>query len=246
MTCLLIRDILGSYLDGELDANAEIEVSRHLPNCEVCTAALNRLRAQQLMIRHGGLSHRAPASLESRIRNSLSPSPNAAVSRQLSWQRWLAIAATILVISVLSTRSLREQSATKNQIADQVISSHVRAMLTGHTADVVSTDRHTVKPWFNGRLDFSPPVINPAERGFPLTGGRTDYVDHRLVAALAYQRRKHIIDLFIWPSKQAEVDLKRSSNGYNVLLWSSGGMAFAAVSDLNAIELEQFKNLLLK
>ena len=158
----------------------------------------------------------------------------------------VALAAAVLLVSALSLRVWQYHSVTENQIAEQVVSSHVRALLTGHTADVASTDRHTVKPWFNGRIDFSPPVNDLAPQGFPLTGGRTDYVDHRPVATLVYQRRKHIIDLFIWPSTQTNAGMKRSSNGYNVLLWSSGGMSYAAVSDLNAIELDQFKNLLPK
>jgi anti-sigma factor RsiW len=138
------------------------------------------------------------------------------------------------------------QQKTDKGLEDQVISSHVRALITGHTTDVVSTDRHTVKPWFNGRIDFSPPVNDLAQQGFPLVGGRVDYLDGRSVAALVYQRRKHVIDLFIWPMTSGEASGNESLKGYNVIRWSNGGMYFVAVSDLNKMELEQFKNLLPK
>ena len=131
-------------------------------------------------------------------------------------------------------------------VEQQAIASHVRAMMTGHTTDVVSTDRHTVKPWFNGRLDFSPPVDDLAPQGFPLVGGRVDYLDSRPVAALVYQRRKHVIDLYIWPEKSGDTNRDQALNGFNVIQWSSGGMSFAAVSDLNKAELDQFRKLLTK
>jgi anti-sigma factor RsiW len=125
------------------------------------------------------------------------------------------------------------------------VSSHVRALLSGHATDVISTDSHTVKPWFNGRIDFSPPVIDLAGQGFPLIGGRVDYVGHRSVAALVYGRRKHIIDLYVWPS-QSNISGDKSLNGYNVVRWNKDGMFFLAVSDLNNLELQQFRDLLKK
>ena len=122
----------------------------------------------------------------------------------------------------------------------------MRALLSGHVADVASTDRHTVKPWFNGRINFSPPVNDLVQQGFPLVGGRVDYIDGRTVATLVYGRRKHVIDLFVWPSSQAAVSGTQSANGYNVVLWSAAGMSYAAASDLNAAELKQFKELISK
>jgi anti-sigma factor RsiW len=139
---------------------------------------------------------------------------------------------------------MQHRTETDGQLEDQAVSSHVRAMMTGHTTDVLSTDRHTVKPWFNGRIDFSPPVADLAQQGFPLVGGRVDYLGGRTVAALVYQRRKHVIDLFIWPVKTDDASGNASSKGYNVIRWSNGGLFFVAVSDLNKTELEQFKNLL--
>jgi anti-sigma factor RsiW len=242
MTCSVAREMLGAYLDGELDANVEFEVRLHLSDCKDCAAAFERLRARQQLMRQGGFSYRAPESLESRIRKSLEPKRRIAGE----WRRWAALAASLLLLSALSVRLWQRRSGMENQIGQQVVSSHLRALLTGHGTDVASTDRHTVKPWFNGRVDFSPPVADLAERGFPLVGGRIDYLNHRSVAVLVYQRRKHSIDLFIWPASEDRIRGNQSSNGYNVLFWSRGGMSYAAVSDLNAIELEQFKEFLPK
>jgi anti-sigma factor RsiW len=231
--------MLGPYFDGELDAAAELQIRLHLAECENCTAELQRLQRQRELIRGGGLHYQAPAALEARIRKSL-----VSGRRPLhSWGPWIALAAAMLLISTASIRLIQVRSGMGNQIAEQAISSHVRALMTGHTADVISTDRHTVKPWFNGRIDFSPPVIDLAQQGFPLLGGRVDYIGHRSVATLVYGRRKHVIDLFIWPSTGNNSSGSESSNGYNVVRWTKSGMFFVAVSDLNQAELEQFRNL---
>ena len=124
------------------------------------------------------------------------------------------------------------------------MSSHVRALVSGHVADVTSTDRHTVKPWFNGRIDFSPPVNDLVQQGFPLLGGRVDYMNGRTVAALIYGRRKHVIDLFVCPSGPSHVTATHSEKGYNVILWSTAGMSYATASDLNISELKLFRELL--
>ncbi|MFL6446176.1 MAG: anti-sigma factor family protein [Bryobacteraceae bacterium] len=242
MTCSVVRDMLGAYFDGELDANAELQIRLHLSECADCAAELERLERQRQLIRGGGLSYHAPAALESRIRKSLRSDHRSSIG----WRTWVALAAAVLLVSTLSIRLVQLRGGTANQIAEQAVSSHVRAMMTGHTADIASTDGHTVKPWFNGRIDFSPPVIDLASQGFRLIGGRVDYLAHRSVAALVYQRRKHIIDLFIWPATTDDTNGIQSSNGYNIVRWTKGGMSFVAVSDLNNIELEQFRDLLLK
>jgi anti-sigma factor RsiW len=241
VNCSVVEEMLGPFFDGELDANSELQVRLHLSGCSGCTAALMRLQSRRDMLRNTDLIYQAPADLEARIRKSLR------ADRQTSsnWRLWGSLAAALLLASTLSIR-LIQQPTRDGQLEDQVISSHVRAMMTGHTTDVVSTDRHTVKPWFNGRIDFSPPVNDLAPQGFPLVGGRVDYLGGRSVAALVYQRRKHVIDLFIWPAKTGEAIGDQSSKGYNVIRWSNGGMSFVAVSDLNKTELGQFKDLLLR
>jgi anti-sigma factor RsiW len=230
--------MFGPYLDGELDPNSELQVRVHLSECESCTAAVRRLQMRSEMIRRGGLSYEAPAELEKRIRKSIGRGRTGS-----NWRVWGALAASILLVSTFMIRST-QQLGSKNGLEQEVISSHVRAMMTGHTTDVVSTDRHTVKPWFNGRIDFSPPVTDLASQGFPLVGGRADYLKGRLVAALVYQRRRHVIDLFIWPTQAGDANATESSKGFNLIQWTDSGMSFAAVSDLNKTELEQFRNLL--
>jgi anti-sigma factor RsiW len=241
MTCSLAREMLGPHFDGELDSSAELQIRLHLADCGGCTAELERLQMRRRMIRSGGLSYQAPPGLEARIRKSLA-SGRPALS---GWGSWLALAATLLLVSTISIRLVQLRNGAANLVAEEVVSSHVRALLSGHATDVISTDSHTVKPWFNGRIDFSPPVIDLAGQGFPLIGGRVDYVGHRSVAALVYGRRKHIIDLYVWPS-QSNISGDKSLNGYNVVRWNKDGMFFLAVSDLNNLELQQFRDLLKK
>jgi anti-sigma factor RsiW len=142
-----------------------------------------------------------------------------------------------LLLIVTQTRPSSEQ-----QLAQEIVSSHVRSLMASHVMDVVSTDQHTVKPWFNGKLDFSPPVKDLAARDFPLVGGRLDYLGGRSVAAVVFERHKHIINLFVWPAKKE--DSKATSvapgQGYNLIHWSAAGMVFWAVSDLNEKELMEF------
>lgn len=238
MNCSLAQEMLGPYVDGELDANSELQLRLHLSECDSCSVAIGRLHMRRKMIRSGQLRYQAPPGLEARIRKSIQMGRTGS-----SWRSWGAMAAAVLLASALSIR-LTQHIDTEDRLEQQVISSHVRAMMTGHTTDVVSTDQHTVKPWFNGRIDFSPPVIDLAPHGFPLVGGRVDYLDGRAAATLVYQRRKHIIDLSIWPTRSSDATGSGSSKGFNVIRWTKAGMSFTAVSDLNKTELEQFRNLL--
>jgi anti-sigma factor RsiW len=170
-------------------------------------------------------------------------------SNRPGWS-WLAVAAAILMVFAMSWRigPGLGRGANSDLLAQEIVSSHIRSLQPDHLYDVKSTDQHTVKPWFNGKLDFSPPVRDLAEDGYPLVGGRLDYVDHRAVAALVYQRRQHLINVFIWPeAKGTEEALQtKSVQGYNMIPWEGGGMYQCAVSDLNKGELEQFTELLRK
>jgi anti-sigma factor RsiW len=162
---------------------------------------------------------------------------------------WLAVAAAIFIAIALGARMIQDIVGSRQQtnlLAEQIVASHIRSLQPGHLFDVQSTDQHTVKPWFDGKLDFAPPVTDLASQGFPLIGGRLDYLDHRDVAALVYQRQKHFINVFIWPGdpKALKVPEAQSIRGYNVIFWQRSGMNFCAVSDLNAAELEQFAQLL--
>src|SRR3954454_14766216 len=227
MTCSVAREMLGAYLDGELDANAVLQIQSHLSDCKDCTEFLDRMRMRQQAIRQSGLSYKAPPALEARIRSSLQPQRRVS----MDWRRWGALAAAVLLVSTLSIRLLQRRSGMENQLAEQAVSSHVRALLTGHVTDVASTDRHTVKPWFNGRIDFSPPVVDLAQQGFPLIGGRVGYIASRSVATLVYGRSTHTIDLYSRPWRQKYGTGDGSRAIYNIPRWTKGGMYFVAVSE---------------
>lgn len=239
MTCPVVRETLGTYFDGELDPNSQLQLRLHLSECISCTAALDRLETRRKAIRSAHLRYEAPAGLEARIRQSIRSEQR----NSLHWRAWGAVAAAVLIASVLSIRSV-QRNRFEQRVDEQVVSSHVRAMITGHTIDVASTDRHTVKPWFDGRIDFAPAVNDLAADGYPLVGGRVDYINGRSVATLVYQRRKHVIDLFVWPATSGDASGDESLKGYNVVRWTNRGMAFAATSDLNKSELDQFRDLL--
>jgi anti-sigma factor RsiW len=182
---------------------------------------------------------------------SMTAAPTAAAARR--W-RWAALAASALFVvsttyGVVATRSTESPD---DAIAHDVLASHVRSLMPGHLTDVASSNRHNVKPWFNGRLDYSPPVYDFSGAGFPLVGGRMDYVGSRAVAVLVYQRRQHVISLFVWPAERqaasapvraAERAPERTRQGYHLLPWTRGGMTRWAVSDLNAEELRDFARL---
>lgn len=237
MTCIVAGEMVGALLDGELDANAAFELRSHLEGCESCAAKFARMEARQTTMREGPFRYGTPPALEVRIRESLSP-------RRASWHwsGWGAIAAAFLLVAVFSGRLWHGRGA--DRMGEELVAGHVRAAVTGHSADVISTDQHTVKPWFQGRLDYAPPVTDLAAQGFPLTGGRVDYINGRRVAALVYLRRKHVVDLYVWPSSQGKFSAKSTANGFHVLMWTAGEMSYAAVSDLNEAELVQFKQLL--
>jgi anti-sigma factor RsiW len=238
--------MLGAYLDGELDANAEFQMRSHLEVCPDCPDAYHRLSALKQQIKEADLYYTAPAELVKRISNSLPSPPKASRGADVRRQ-WLAVAASLLVaISLgLAMYVLRSRQTSSQLLAQQIVSSHVRAMMGTHLVDVPSSDQHTVKPWFAGKLDFSPPVNDLAKSGFVLVGGRMDYIGDHAVAALVYERRKHIINLFIWPSSRdsREISTPRTLNGYNIIEWTRGTMSFCAVSDLNLKELREFADL---
>jgi anti-sigma factor (TIGR02949 family) len=242
--------ILQGYFDGELDLVRSVEFEEHLKACPDCAA---ELQAQQLLrqaLRSSNLYERAPESLRDRIRAKL---PGTKVQPKLIPIRrpvleWLAIAAGIVIAIFLGARVVPNIGAQRqtNLVAQEIVAGHIRSLQPGHLFDVQSTDQHTVKPWFDGKLDFAPPVTDFANQGFPLVGGRLDYLDNRDVAALVYQRQKHLINVFIWPmeSKPTKLPDVQAIQGYNLIFRWRDGMYFCATSDLNLAELRQFVQLL--
>jgi anti-sigma factor RsiW len=254
LTCELTQRYVPGYLDGELDLVHTTEMEAHFKVCPDCTQELENLKALRAALQRNSLAYAAPAALRERIQSSLRASSGAEVNKHkfkwpsLNFWQLAGAFALLALISVSSwewTVRLRVPSSDQ-RIAAEVFSSHVRSLEANHLMDVVSTDQHTVKPWFDGKLDFSPPVEDLASDGFPLVGGRLDYVENREVAALVYQRRKHLINVFVWPNPTGSdsTQVIESQQGYNIMRWSRGGFQFWAVSDVNAKDLADFVRLL--
>ena len=262
MACADKALLLHAYVDGELDLVRTLEIEEHLKTCPACAEELSGHRILRASLRSGGLYQRAPQKLKARIlaaavSGSAPPveSEPASVATMRPVQRrptfeWLAVAAAILIAVALGSRLGPGVGGNSRPdlIAEEAIASHIRSLQPGHLTDIQSTDQHAVKPWFDGKLDFSPPVTDFSDQGFPLIGGRLDYVDHRNVAALVYQRRKHLINVFVWPESpggtSSSVERQRFLNGYNFLGWRYGSVYFCAVSDVSIGDLRQLKDLL--
>jgi anti-sigma factor RsiW len=199
------------------------------------------------LLRDDALRYRAPAELRSKVRATLSDAARTernATRRQLSWRRIALAAAAVVAISFAIQLW---PSPSEDRLLAELTSSHVRSLMVAHLTDVASSDQHTVKPWFDGKLDFAPPVKDLRESGFPLLGGRLDYLAARPVAALVYSRQKHLINLFVWPLNRPGADtapVATQRSGYHLIQWSNQGMTFWAVSDLNEKELMDFARAL--
>jgi anti-sigma factor RsiW len=247
MSCQEARQLIDAYVDQELDLVRSLDFDRHLEDCAECRALREEVEELGSALRTHTPYFAAPDGLEKRIRAQLRP-PAAGQTRTVRRHTWLewrpfAVACSVVglaIFSVIFVMTLR-RSAETDTLAQQVVSSHIRSLMANHLADVPSSDQHTVKPWFNGKLDFSPPVKDFKTVGFPLTGGRLDYLDGRPIAALLYQRNRHIINLFVWPSSHSDSGPQASIlKGYNIIHWTRSGMTYWAVSDLNAAELNEF------
>ena len=244
MNCQQARPLIAPYVDGELDAAGVLALEKHVHECPACALVWRNAQTLKKSLQQDALFFPAPAELRRRLKAEL-PSPRAARPRWSfgSWN-WLTAATSSVAVACLAlalTVTLNLPTA-EQRLAREIVASHVRSLMASHALDVVSTDQHTVKPWFNGKLDFSPPVKNLAALDFPLIGGRLDYLAGRSVSALVFQRQKHIINLFIWPASENHpqpMPLK-AVQGYQVIHWSDAGMAFWAVSDLNEKELMTF------
>ena len=249
MKCQDAQKLLHAYADGELDLVTSLEVEEHFNECSQCAQAHQSIQKLRLYITERLMYFEPPARLQTRLRAAIGAKEVGSQRRSTHW-RWMAIAASLAFVALAVASLIRfipSRTTAPLLLADELLASHVRSqMLPSHRFDVASSDPHTVKPWFEGKLDFSPPVKDLAGQGFPLVGGRLDYLHNRPVAALVYLRRKHSIDLFIWPSAPGSETTSRmvTCQGYHLVQWTQSDMTFWAVSDLNERELQEFVNLI--
>ena len=237
--------LIQADVDGELTPAEAARAAAHLRTCAACTALQASMLQLSGRLKQDAPRYEAPAALRTAMRTQ-SASRSAATARRRTWRDFFgtfaipgasfgggfAIAAALAFFLLIP----------RGTLPDTIVAAHIRALQPGHLMDVVSTDQHTVKPWFDGRLPFAPPVKDLAATGFPLTGGRLDYLPGHMAATLVYSRRQHVIDLFAWPSAMETDQTPSAGNrdGYNYLRWREDGMTFWAVSDLEATELAAF------
>jgi anti-sigma factor RsiW len=242
--------LIDGYVDGELDLARSLELEHHMQECQVCSSAYRNQTALRSAFKDSSLYHSASKGLEKRIRSSLRREAKSEVSPRWFGWRWFQVGGALAVVLLMAFVIWRVvpglRPSGNDLLAQEIVSNHVRSLqLENHRIDVISSDQHTVKPWFDGKLDFAPPVKDFSSQGFPLIGGRLEYLNNRAVAALIYQRQKHYINLYIWPAEQnnptGEVLTKRQ--GYNLLHWTNSGMNYWAISDLNTVELDDFARL---
>jgi anti-sigma factor RsiW len=242
MTCDEANILLHALIDDELDAGHAREVEEHIGGCASCAAELAVFREMNKAVADADLRYTAPSALRRRIEASL-PQAAAPPSRRAVLRGFaLGSAASAIAATGLVAIVLREGD--EQRVLSDVVSAHLRSLQAGHLTDVVSTDQHTVKPWFNGKIDVAPPVIDLTALGFTLVGGRLDYVDARPIGAVVYRRRQHVINLFVAQTTQMEHRAPRTETfqGYNIRYWSDRGLNFWAVSDLGADELAEFSD----
>jgi len=247
MDCKEARLMTHAYVDGELDVLTTARIESHVKGCSECKQRLGALTQLRASTKAVVPYFKAPDGLQNRIQAGLRKSEKKQRSFVLGNRLWARMGAAMAAVVALSMSLLVVMKApsTNDLVAHEVISSHVRSLMAEHLTDVRSTDQHTVKPWFTGRLDFAPPVRDFSSEGFALVGGRLDYLDNRQAAALVYQCRKHVINLFVWPAEQEQtsnVSVHRW-RGNQAYAWTQAGMQFWAVSDLNDNDLSQFTRL---
>jgi len=246
---MICRDALGlvhGYIDCELDLIKNLEIEQHLDACPSCKVQYDHLRELGSDIRAHAMRHAAPPALRTRIVASLLRDYRSGLGiDSLGWGR-MAIALCCFTLLGLAFGVALVPTGTEQRLSREVVAGHVRSLMADHLMDIASSDRHTVKPWIAGKLEFSPPVQDLAAQGYALAGGRLDYLAERSVMALVYRRRAHVINLFVWPdTAAADTPLRADSHrGYNLVHFSRAGMVFWAVSDLGADELMVFSSLL--
>jgi len=249
MQCREAHEALSALLDGEIVVDQQQAAKAHIASCSLCSELARDYRRIGENLRTAARVP-PPADLADKIRTRLQTEARASTRLAgFDWRRVAAQAAVLVVVSGLSGLigwQLSQSALETRRLERDVVAAHVRSLLQDSTVQVASSESHTVKPWFNGRIEFAPTVKDLTAQGFPLVGGRLDFVDNRRIAALVYKRRQHVINIFLWPADAQHRSLPAPSQlqGYNTITWTSGGMTYWAISDLNAKELAQLQALL--
>jgi anti-sigma factor RsiW len=249
VTCDELQSLLHGYVDGELDLVHQLDAEKHLESCPECARACQRLRVLQATLKDDSFRFDSPPQLRGRITASLQGLDPIQPPRRS--RLWLAVASCAAMFALAAWSVTFWMSRTEeDRLAQEVVSAHVRSLMVEHLTDVTSSDQHTVRPWFQdrGKIDFSPPIPDLSAEGFFLVGGRLDYVDNRVVAALVYKRRKHTINVLVWPSFTTAEEKPRAltRQTYHLVHFMHGGLTTWAVSDLNLEEMRAFVELLRK
>jgi anti-sigma factor RsiW len=250
-SCQDFRKLIHGYADGELGVSEAVDLERHLATCAACAQELRNIQKLRSALKSPSLYYEMPKGLEQKIRSTIRKEQK---SSQSLWSRFLTLqkTAALVAAAIIAAFSFELGSNLHSNlgrfgahgVAQEVISEHVRSLQAQHLLDVVSSDQHTVKPWFTGKLDFSPKVKDLKEQEYPLIGGRLDYLSGHTVAAIVYRRHGHVINLFTWPEQRENQSLRSESHqGFNLIQWSENGMQYWVIPDLNSAELQQFVSL---
>jgi anti-sigma factor RsiW len=241
MTCDETSILLHALVDGELDAGNARDVEAHIAKCPECASQLLEIHQIRKAMVPDSLRYAAPSDLRSRIEGKL-PVPRAVQASRRSVLKGLSIGASATALAASGVLVMVMRAGDDRRVLGEVVSAHLRSLQGDHLTDVLSSDQHTVKPWFNGRLDVAPPVVDLTSLGFTLIGGRLDYVDAEPAAAIVYRRRVHVINLFCAPAPASarRAATMESLHGFNVRSWTENGLNLWAVSDINPEELTEF------
>ena len=241
-----LRGLLHAYVDGELDLVKSLELEEHLKTCAACVRLVERQRALKTAFADTDLRYAPSPGLERRVMGAIRKEQGPAWSFGFPSLQWSGAIAATLLAAVIVLRLVPTGVSAQDALVTEVEANHVRSLMAEHLTDVLSSDQHTVKPWFDGKLAFAPPVADFKDQGFPLVGGRLDFLAGHPVAAIVYQRRRHYINVFVCPENPdlSSASFEASRDGYNMIHWSRDGMNFWAVSDLNTPELRSLVALL--
>jgi anti-sigma factor RsiW len=244
MKCDEVRRMLDAYVDGELDLTRRVDVETHLPDCVTCKDAAEDITQFCSLVRMNAPVYKGPPELKAKIRAALRKESKPRAGWFSRFSLPLAYAAAGLALSFGLTWTWRTFSPAKDQaLVAQAISNHIRSLIAADVADVKSSDVYTLKAWFTGKLDYSPPVVDLAKAGFPLIGGRIDMLDQRTVAAIVYRHGNNVINLFVWPASIRKIDLNvRSDRGYHFCGWNKAGLNYFCISEISSIGLEAFED----